>query len=118
PRGAARSAARCAVDSHGVLRDGGNPPPARRYRAAEDAYRDASRYGREPHPGLALLRLGQGRARIAAAAIRRFVGTLQAPLERARALPAYVDILIAIGDLDAAHAPGDELGRIAIRFET
>src|SRR5690606_7126530 len=65
------------------------------YRAAEGAYRDASRYGREPHPGLALLRLGQGRARIAAAALRRLVGTLKAPLERAKVLPAYVDIMIA-----------------------
>ena len=31
--------------------------------AAEDAYREASRCGREPQPGLALLRLAQGRAR-------------------------------------------------------
>lgn len=88
------------------------------YRAADDAYRDASRYGREPHPGLALLRLGQGRAPIAAAAIRRFAGTIQAPLDRARALPAYVEIMIAVGDLAAAHAAADELERIAMRFDT
>src|SRR5690606_5938593 len=44
------------------------------FEAAEDAYRDASRYGLEPQPGLALLRLRQGRARIAAAAIRRVAG--------------------------------------------
>ena len=28
--------------------------------AAEEAYRDANRYGQEAQPGLALLRLGQG----------------------------------------------------------
>src|SRR5690606_13215914 len=35
-----------------------------------------------------------------------------------KVLPAYVDIMIAVGDLGAAHAGCDELGRIAIRFDT
>ena len=39
--------------------------------AAEEAYRQASRWGREPQPGLALLRLAQGQPATAAAAIRR-----------------------------------------------
>ena len=38
---------------------------------AEDAYRRASEHGRDPQPGLALLRLAQGRADVAASAIRR-----------------------------------------------
>ena len=38
------------------------------YAAAEGAYRDASRYGREPQPGLALLRVAQGEAEAAAGA--------------------------------------------------
>lgn len=88
------------------------------YPAAEDAYRDASRYGREPQPGLALLRLKQGRVRIATAAIRRVAGTPQAPLSRVRVLPAYVEIMIATGDLAAAHAAGEELEDIAQRFDT
>ena len=41
------------------------------FAAAEEAYREASRSGWEPQPGLALLRLAQGRTRAAAAAIRR-----------------------------------------------
>ena len=88
------------------------------FREAEDAYRDASRYGCEPQPGLALLRLKQGRARIAAAAIRRVVGTAQAPLERVKLLPAYVEIMLGVGDLAAARAAADELERIAMRFDT
>jgi ATP/maltotriose-dependent transcriptional regulator MalT len=88
------------------------------YRAAEDAYRDASRYGLEPQPGLALLRLKQGRARIAAAAIRRVVGATQAPLDRVKVLPAYVEIMIAVGDFAAARAAADELEDTAARFDT
>ncbi|HEX5048294.1 MAG TPA: response regulator transcription factor [Gammaproteobacteria bacterium] len=88
------------------------------YREAEDAYRDASRYGREPQPGLALLRLAQGRARIAAAAIRRIAGATQQRLERAKVLPAYVEIMIAVDDLTAAHAAVDELEHTAAQFQT
>ena len=40
---------------------------------AEEAYRQASRWGREPQPGLARLRLVQGQVDAAAAAIRRVV---------------------------------------------
>jgi DNA-binding CsgD family transcriptional regulator len=85
---------------------------------AEDAYRDASRYGCEPQPGLALLRLAQGRAPLAAAAIRRVVGTAQTPLERFKLLPAYVEIMLGIGDIAGARAAGDELEQIAMRFDT
>jgi DNA-binding CsgD family transcriptional regulator len=88
------------------------------YAEAEDAYRDASRYGREPQPGLALLRLKQGRARVAAAAIRRVAGMTQAPLERVKLLPSYVEIMLAIGDLAAAHLAADELEQTALRFDT
>ena len=87
-------------------------------RAAEDAYRDASRYGLEPQPGLALLRLKQGRPRLAAAAIRRVVGATRLPLDRVRVLPAYLEIMIAVGDLAAAHAAADELEQTAARFAT
>ena len=44
------------------------------FAAAEEAYREASRGGWEPQPGLALLRLAQGNGDAAAAAIRRAVG--------------------------------------------
>ena len=65
--------------------------------AAEAAYREASRLGREPQPGLALLRLAQGNVGAAAASIRRAVGEAAQPLKRAALLPAYVEITLADG---------------------
>ena len=50
------------------------------FAAAEGAYRSASRSGTEPQPGLALLRLAQGRTDAAAAAIRRAVNATTEPL--------------------------------------
>jgi ATP/maltotriose-dependent transcriptional regulator MalT len=81
--------------------------------AAEDAYRDASGYGREPQPGLALLRLARGETDAAAAAIRRAVGETVEPLQRAVLLPAYAEIMLAAGDLDEARRAADELDGIA-----
>ena len=68
--------------------------------AAEAAYREASRCGWEPQPGLALLRLAAGSAGAAAAAIRRVVDETGEPLQRARLLPAAVEILLAVGDAE------------------
>jgi DNA-binding CsgD family transcriptional regulator len=83
------------------------------FAAAEDAYRDASRRGLEPQPGLALLRLAQGNNDAAAAAIRRVMGETSDPLERARLLPAYIEIMLAAGDAEEARASCLELGEIA-----
>ena len=58
------------------------------FSAAEQAYREASRCGSEPQPGLALLRLAQGNADPAVAAIRRAVSEATAPMARAALLPA------------------------------
>jgi ATP/maltotriose-dependent transcriptional regulator MalT len=83
--------------------------------AAEDAYRGASRCGFEPQPGLALLRLAQGEGDASAAAIRRAVGEATQPLKRAALLPAYVEIMLAIGEHDRASAGCRELDEIAER---
>ena len=80
---------------------------------AEEAYRVASEYGRDPQPGLALLRVAQGRPDAAATAMRRVIGATTAPLERARLLPAHVEISLAAGDMDAARAGAEELVQIA-----
>jgi DNA-binding NarL/FixJ family response regulator len=85
--------------------------------AAEDAYRNASQWGWDPQPGLALLRLAQGRADVAANTIRRVVGAALEDLERIKVLPAFVDIMLAVGDVPAAQRACDELEVIAAAFD-
>ncbi|MBA3263755.1 MAG: helix-turn-helix transcriptional regulator [Thermoleophilaceae bacterium] len=87
-----------------------------RFVEAEEAYREASLNGREPQPGLALLRLSQGNPASAAAAIRRVLGERSEPLLRAGLLPACVDIMLAVGDREQARVAGAELERIAAGY--
>jgi DNA-binding CsgD family transcriptional regulator/tetratricopeptide (TPR) repeat protein len=86
-----------------------------RFDEAEAAYREASRHGREPQPGLALLRLAQGKRAGAAASLQRAVGETTRPLARVALLPAYVEVLLAAGDVAGARAAVDELAVIAGR---
>jgi ATP/maltotriose-dependent transcriptional regulator MalT len=80
---------------------------------AEAAYRQASRRGREPQPGLAQLRLAQGRVDAAQAAIRRVLDEAAGRVRRSNLLPAYVEIMLAAHDIRAARAAADELSQIA-----
>jgi DNA-binding NarL/FixJ family response regulator len=81
--------------------------------AAENAYREASVHGREPQPGLALLRLAQGRLDIADATVRRALQEAEDPLTRARILGPYIEVVTAAGDVEAARTAADELSAIA-----
>jgi DNA-binding CsgD family transcriptional regulator len=80
---------------------------------AEEAYRQASQWGRMSEPGLTQLRLAQGRGDAAQAAIRRVVEQTQERCTRCRVLPAYVEVMLAADDIDAASAAADELAVIA-----
>jgi DNA-binding NarL/FixJ family response regulator len=80
---------------------------------AEEAYREASRWGLEPQPGLALLRLAQGRVEAAAAAIRTALDQAQDRPTRAKLLPAHIEIALAAADVPAARTAADELSQIA-----
>jgi DNA-binding CsgD family transcriptional regulator len=80
---------------------------------AENAYRRASQFGWEPQPGLALLRLAQGKIDAATSAIRRVLGETAERLARARVLPAAIEILLAAGDLEGAADACSELEEIA-----
>jgi ATP/maltotriose-dependent transcriptional regulator MalT len=84
-------------------------------RPAEEAYREASRRGREPQPGLALLRLAQGDGEAAGAALHRALGEVSQPLARAALLPAYIEIMLAIGDLEQARDACRDLEGLAER---
>ncbi|HET7517229.1 MAG TPA: response regulator transcription factor, partial [Actinomycetes bacterium] len=86
--------------------------------AAEDAYQQASRWGREPQPGLALLRLAQGKTDAAAAAIGRAVAETTDRLRRVKLLPAQVEIMLAAGEVQAALDAADELIQMAGAYST
>lgn len=83
------------------------------FAAAEENYRKASESGREPEPGLALLRLAQGRVDIATGVLQRALSEALEPSARSRVLPAYVETMIASGDVPSARVGADELGQIA-----
>ena len=95
---------------------------------AEEALLAAHRAGWDPQPGLAMVRLAQGDAATAAAAIRdalehpsRMPSKERPPntdLQRAPLLEAQVEIEIAAGDLSRARSACDELELVANRFES
>jgi DNA-binding CsgD family transcriptional regulator len=85
--------------------------------AAEQAYREASRWQRIPQPGMALLRLAQGRVEAASSSIRRVADEVRDLGHRTRVLDHYVEIVLAAKDVAAARAAAEELAGIAQRFD-
>ena len=81
--------------------------------AAEKSYEEAIRRGREAQPGLALLRLGQGKKVAAAAAVRRALSEADTWIRRASLLPAQVEIELDAGSLDRAGFAASELDELA-----
>lgn len=84
---------------------------------AEEDYRHASKWGRKPQPGLALLRMAQGEADAAEAAIRQAEEEQKNPMARSKILPAYIDIMLAVDDVKAAQAGAADLSEIAEEFQ-
>ncbi|HET7928391.1 MAG TPA: LuxR C-terminal-related transcriptional regulator [Actinomycetota bacterium] len=81
---------------------------------AEEAFERAHELGFEPQPGLALLRLAQGRADAALTALRMAVmGASGNRLRRARLQWALAETALAAGDLASAAAAADELDTLA-----
>ena len=87
------------------------------FAAAEEAYRKAKEWGRDPQPGLALLRLAQGKAESAATAIKRSLGNAEEPVMLVRRLPAQVEIALTLGDLRTARTAAEELDQLVDRFK-
>ncbi|TSD98181.1 DNA-binding response regulator [Skermania sp. ID1734] len=84
---------------------------------AEQDYRRASECGWEPQPGMALLRLAQGRVDVAEASIRRLYDE-PTSVPRASIVVAYVQIMLATGDHVAAAAAIDELDHLAEQLDS
>jgi DNA-binding NarL/FixJ family response regulator len=84
-----------------------------RYDSAEEQFRLASRFGEDPQPGLALLRLSRGSVQAAAAMAQRSLAETHQPGRRIQTLAAATEILLAVGEIDAAEAAADELQGIA-----
>ena len=86
------------------------------FAAAEEAYREAKEWSRDPEPGLSLLRLAQGKTEAAARAIQRSLAGSADDLGRIRRLPAQVEIALALADFKTARGAAEELERLVDEF--
>jgi class 3 adenylate cyclase len=86
--------------------------------AAEQAFNQARDLARDPEPGLSLLRLAQGKVDAASRSIKRAIEEESlARLDRARLLPAQVEIALAAGDVKLARAAAEELDQITMTYK-
>jgi DNA-binding CsgD family transcriptional regulator len=85
---------------------------------AELAYEEARARGRDPHPGLALLQLAEGRPEVAAAAIATAIASVEDPLARLRLRAAQVEIALAADDPDLAEDACSEVTDLAGRYRS
>ena len=85
---------------------------------ALDAFEQASELGRNPQPGLALLRLEEGNVDAAVRCLRSALEDETDPLARARLLPALVQATLAADDRVSAEEAAQELGEVARQFST
>lgn len=84
--------------------------------AAEAAYLHAQETGFPPQPGFALLRLAQGRPEQAQSMLRQAMDGVD-PAYRRRMLAARVEIELAAGDVEAAHAAVEELASLCASID-
>jgi class 3 adenylate cyclase len=84
---------------------------------AEAAFRRVLEAGGEPQPGLALLRLAQGKPRVGRGELDRALADHPDDrVERARLLPAFVELAVAAEQIEAARDAAEELGALATLF--
>jgi DNA-binding CsgD family transcriptional regulator len=108
-----RVAARAFYETGEIRRRVGNLP------GAEAAFARAHEFGLQPQPGLALLRLAQGKPDAALQALRAALADEPAGRpRRARLLAAQVEAALAAGDRDAARRASRELDELAGRLGT
>lgn len=83
------------------------------FKPAEESYHQAANRGRNPQPGLALLRMAQGLKGAAETSIRNSLREEKEPNRRAELLPAFVRILISSEQYAEANEATKELCQIA-----
>ncbi len=76
---------------------------------AEAAFARAHEFGADPQPGLALLRLAQGKVDAARSGLRIALAAERQRPRRSRLLTAQVEAALAARDLEEARAAADEL---------
>lgn len=80
---------------------------------AEESYTRAHQLGRVPQPGLARVRVAQGRGRAAARSLQLALETTAtAPMRRADVLLAMVEAHLAVADVEAAAAAATQLTEV------
>lgn len=82
--------------------------------AAEAAYRAAHQQGRDPVPGMVLLRLAEGNVAAAAAATPRMLDESRGRPDFPAVLAAAVEVWLAAGDLERAREAAAALGTAAV----
>jgi DNA-binding NarL/FixJ family response regulator len=89
------------------------------YGPAEDSYREALRHGHDPQPGLALLRLAQGRTDAALTAIRRALDEDHyRKSARTQLLAAGVETALAAGDAEFARSCAARFQEVATELDS
>jgi tetratricopeptide (TPR) repeat protein len=84
---------------------------------AGEMFSEAHARGRDPQPGLALLRLAEGKSEAARSMIERvLIEPGLTGLDRAKLLPALVEISVACGEIAAAVAGVSELETITTTY--
>jgi class 3 adenylate cyclase len=88
-------------------------------RVAKDAFQQARQSGYDPEPGWSRLQLAEGNIEAATASITRALSDESlGALDRARLLPARVEVAVAGGDLENARSATEDLEKIAQTYGT
>jgi DNA-binding CsgD family transcriptional regulator len=84
----------------------------------EEAFEQATAFGHVAQPGLALYRLGQGRAEAAEAGLRRVLAERERAGDRLILLPAVVAVCLAAGRIEDAKDVVTEMAQTAQTYPT
>jgi class 3 adenylate cyclase len=85
---------------------------------AEEAFDQADALGHDPEPGRSMLLLARDKPAAAFASIRRALTDDLSPIGQARLLPAFVEIAVAAGEIEAASSAAGRLTQVAEVYDT